>query len=145
MDPVNTSGGPKRGIKWAVDLTTVGQNQAHFMYADGPDHEEIEVWTGTPYQRYNHVHLLAKDINATRDWYMKHLGAKGDPKHIPNPGPPPKGMTFTDPPEKTFAAIWNTAVQVDGVIFNIFVQPDRASVLVGGPTDRRSLNRPMAM
>jgi len=114
-----------QGMKWAKDLVTVGKDQAYFMYASGPDKEEVEVWTGTPYQRYNHVHLLAKDPNVTRDWYINHLGALGKKDQVPNPGAPPAGMTFGDDPEKLFGAIWNTFAIVDGVIFNIFVKPDK--------------------
>jgi hypothetical protein len=33
---------------------------AHFMHAEGLDLEIVEVWTGIPYQRYEHVHLLTK-------------------------------------------------------------------------------------
>ena len=83
----------KQGIKWAVDLVTVGKEpmQAFFMYAEGPDHEEVEIWTGDPHNRYNHVHLLAADVNVTRDWYMKHLGAKGGSKAHPESRSAAKG------------------------------------------------------
>lgn len=130
----------KQGVKWNTELVTVGNNQGHFMYAEGPDGELAEIFTGLvddpdsdvklppilttpPHHRYNHVHLLADDINVTRDWYMKHLGALGDNTLIPDPGPPPADMKFTDPPEQTFTAIWNTATVVDSVIFNIFGNP----------------------
>ena len=33
-------------------------------------------------------------------------------------------MKFSDPIKDVFTKVWNTAVQVDGVTFNIFVQPD---------------------
>jgi len=112
-----------QGMQWAKDLVTVGDNLVHFMYASGPDQEIVEIWTGTPYQRYNHVHLLANDPNVTRDWYIDNLGARGDKKYIPNPGLPPPSMTFRDDPKKLFAAIWNTVAVVDGVIFNIFGIP----------------------
>ncbi len=115
-----------QGIKWQRDIVTVGKDAAYFMYASGPDREIVEVWTGTPYQRYNHIHLLAEDPNITRDWYIDNLGAKGKKDYIPNPNPPPAGMTFGDPPEKVFSdGIWNTSAQIDGVIFNIFGKPDK--------------------
>ena len=114
-----------QGIKWGTDITTVATpgGDLYFMYAEGPDHELAEVWTGTPYQRYNHVHLLTKDVNATRDWYIDHLGAKGKKTHVPKPDLPPAGMKFSNP--KVFDYVWNTQVDVDGVIFNIFGLPDK--------------------
>ncbi|MGI9482460.1 MAG: hypothetical protein ACR2OR_08900, partial [Hyphomicrobiales bacterium] len=132
----------EQGVKWDTELVTIGRDQGHFMYAEGPDGELAEIFTGLlddpetgvklppiltapPHHRYNHVHLLAKDINATRDWYIDHLGALGEKKPVPDPGPPPAGMKFTDPAHKTFTAIWNTAFVVDSVIFNIFVNPKK--------------------
>jgi len=114
-----------QGIKWGTDITTVATagGDLYFMYAEGPDHELAEIWTGTPYQRYNHVHLLTKDVNATRDWYIDHLGAKGEKTDIPKPDLPPAGMKFSNP--KVFDYVWNTQVDVDGVIFNIFGLPDK--------------------
>ena len=130
----------EQGMTWDTDIVTVGKDQGYFMYAEGPDGELAEIFTGLvddeasgvklpeiltapPHHRYNHVHLLADDINVTRDWYIDHLGALGDKTPIPDPGPPPADMAFTDPPQNTFSAIWNTAVVVDSVIFNIFVNP----------------------
>ena len=122
----------EQGIKWAVDLTSVGGDFAHFMYASGPDKEEIEIWTGTPNQRYNHVHLLAEDPNVTRDWYIDHLGAMGDKKHIPNPGPLPEDVTFDSDVKTVFTSVWNTTAILDGVIFNIFSKPDESSFWYNG-------------
>lgn len=70
----------EQGMEWNTPLVEVGipgGGHAHFMYATGPDKEIVEVWTGTPWQGYNHVHLLTHDVNATRDWYIDNLGAKG--------------------------------------------------------------------
>lgn len=115
----------EQGMKWEKDIVTVGKDEAYFMYASGSNQEIVEIWTGTPYQRYNHIHLLAKDPNVTRDWYMTHLGAKGGQKYLPDPGAPPADMTFGDDAETLFGAIWNTVAMVDGVIFNIFVRPEK--------------------
>ena len=122
----------EQGINWAVDLTSVGGDFAHFMYACGPDKEEIEIWTGTPNQRYNHVHLLAEDPNVTRDWYIDHLGAMGDKKYIPNPGPLSKDVSFDSDVKTVFTSVWNTTAVLDGVIFNIFSKPDEGSFWYNG-------------
>jgi len=111
-----------RGMEWNLDITTVGKDMAYFMYASGPDHEIVEVWTGTPYQRYNHVHLLTKDVNLTRDWYIDNLGAKGPKTPLPDPGKPPAGMNWANP--KVFDSVWQTQIAVDGVLFNIWGLPD---------------------
>lgn len=122
----------EQGIKWAVDLTPVGGDFAHFMYAAGPDKEEVEIWTGTPNQRFNHVHLLAKDPNVTRDWYIDNLGAMGDKKYIPNPGPLPKDVSFDSDVQTVFTKVWNTTAVLDGVMFNIFSKPDETSFWYNG-------------
>ncbi len=114
-----------QGMKWETGLTPVGipgGGHVHFMYASGPDKEIVEVWTGTPQQRYNHVHLLTQDVNATRDWYIDNLGAKGEKKHLPKPGPAPADIDFSNPASWNY--VWQTQIQVDGVTFNIFGMPD---------------------
>ncbi|MGI9518642.1 MAG: VOC family protein [Pirellulaceae bacterium] len=118
----------ERGITWDTDITTVGipdelgGGHVHFMYAEGPDKEIIEIWTGTPTQRYNHVHLLTNDVNATRDWYMDNLGATGNKTQMPRPGPAPEGMTFENP--ACWNYVWQAELHLDGVVFNIFGMPD---------------------
>jgi len=113
-----------QGIEWETGIQSLGRS--HYMYAYGPDREIVEIFTGTPYNRYNHIHLLAKDINVTRDWYIDNLGAKGRKNHIPNPGNPPAEMDRTSP--AMFRYLWATSVQVDGVTVNIFEAPGAGPV-----------------
>ena len=116
----------EKGITWNTDITEVGtpEGQLFFMYAQGPDHEIAEVFTGDPHQRYDHIHLLAEDVNATADWYIKHLGAKGLITNAAKPEPPPADFKLSDPNANAFKYIWMTAVQVDGVTFNIHIKPE---------------------
>ena len=116
-----------QGMKWAKDIVTIGDDFAYFMYAEGPDGEKVEIFTGVPSNRYNHIHLLATDPNATRDWYIKHLGLKGNPKNMPNPGSPPDDMHFGKAPKEVFGSIWQSLVLVDGIMINIFVKPEEPS------------------
>lgn len=154
----------RQGATWDTELVTIGRDQGHFFYAEGPDGDLAEVFTGLvddpesgvtlppiltapPHHRFNHVHLLATDINATRDWYMQTLGALGDPTPIPDPGTPPIDMAFTDPAHIVFSAVWNTAFVVDNVVFNVFVNPQEPAFWWAGdivpemaPTDGRVID-----
>ena len=42
------------------------------MYFWGPDREVVEVYTGSRNHRFEHVHLLATDVNATVQWFIDH-------------------------------------------------------------------------
>lgn len=108
-----------QGIEWETGIQSLGR--AHYMYAYGPDREIVEIYTGTPYNRYNHIHLLAADVNVTRDWYIDNIGGKGRKNHIPNPGNPPEELDRTSP--ALFRYLWSTSVKVDGVTMNIFGEP----------------------
>lgn len=54
-------------------------NKADVMYFWGPDKEIVEVSTVNRNHRFEHVHLLATDVNATTAWFESHLGLK--PQH----------------------------------------------------------------
>lgn len=116
----------EQGIEWQTPITEVGTANGpfHFMYAHGPDREVVEVWTGARHHRYNHIHLLAEDVNATAAWYVTHLGAKPLLVDVPRPGPPPANLKVDDPKANLFPWVWMTMVQVDGVSINIFSRPD---------------------
>lgn len=45
----------------------------HYMYFYGPDRELIEVYTGSQNHRFEHVHLLSTDVQATKEWFAEHL------------------------------------------------------------------------
>lgn len=119
----------REGVEFETPLMPLA-NQ-HFMYAWGPDKEVVEVWTGFHHHRFGHVHLLAEDINATRDWYRTHLGLQGPSAQIPKPPPPPEDFKYEvgsgDP--SIFRYMWTTQVQTDAVTINIFGQPGPEPVL----------------
>jgi catechol 2,3-dioxygenase-like lactoylglutathione lyase family enzyme len=62
----------REGIPVQTPLTPLGQN--FYMYFWGPDRELVEVYTGSRNHRFEHVHLLASDIDETLDWFQRHLG-----------------------------------------------------------------------
>ncbi len=51
-------------------------NKAEVMYFWGPDREVVEISTVNRNHRFEHVHLLATDINATTEWFENYLGLK---------------------------------------------------------------------
>lgn len=61
----------RAGIDVQTPLTPLGDN--HFMYFWGPDRELVEVYTGSRNHRFEHVHLLATDIDSTLAWFDRHL------------------------------------------------------------------------
>ena len=50
------------------------QDTTHYMYFWGPDRELIEIYTGSRNHRFEHVHLLATNIEKTTSWFKDHLG-----------------------------------------------------------------------
>ena len=44
------------------------------MYFWGPSREIIEIYTGNKNHRFEHVHLLASDLEASIEWFKKNLG-----------------------------------------------------------------------
>jgi hypothetical protein len=53
------------------------------MYFWGPDRELIEVYTGSKNHRFEHVHLLPTDIDATIAWFRDNFGL--EPNNPPRP------------------------------------------------------------
>lgn len=72
----------KKGIKVQTPLTNLIPNQlrptdtTHYMYFWGPDSELIEVYTGSKNHRFEHVHLLASNIETTTKWFRENFGLK---------------------------------------------------------------------
>jgi catechol 2,3-dioxygenase-like lactoylglutathione lyase family enzyme len=62
------------GIEVQTPITPLG-NQ-FYMYFWGPDRELVEVYTGSRNHRFEHVHLLATDLEATLDWFSRYLGVR---------------------------------------------------------------------
>jgi catechol 2,3-dioxygenase-like lactoylglutathione lyase family enzyme len=59
------------GIDVQTPITPLGRQ--HYMYFWGPDRELVEVYTGSRNHRFEHVHLLATDIEETIDWFKRHF------------------------------------------------------------------------
>jgi catechol 2,3-dioxygenase-like lactoylglutathione lyase family enzyme len=85
-------------------------NKVDVMYFNGPDKELVEVSTAGRHHRFDHVHLLASDVNATTDWFNRHLG-----------------LTANNPEAVDFFGIMMNSIQVDNVNIVIFGRtvPDR--------------------
>jgi len=62
----------KEGIGVQTPATPFGDND--YMYFWGPNREVIEVWTANKNHRFEHVHLLARDLGSTLSWFREHLG-----------------------------------------------------------------------
>lgn len=62
----------REGIGVQTPATPFGDN--YYMYFWGPNREVIEVWTANKNHRFEHVHLLARDLGATLSWFREHLG-----------------------------------------------------------------------
>lgn len=60
------------GIGVQTPLSELGAN--HYMYFWGPDRELVEIYTGSRNHRFEHVHLLATDLDASLAWFSDHLG-----------------------------------------------------------------------
>ena len=62
----------KEGIGVQTPATPFGSN--YYMYFWGPDREVIEIWTASKNHRFEHVHLLASNLNSTLTWFHDNLG-----------------------------------------------------------------------
>jgi catechol 2,3-dioxygenase-like lactoylglutathione lyase family enzyme len=80
-------------------------------YLSGPDDEMIEVNT-MGHNRFGHVHLLAEDINATTDWYVKHLGVEARGDAVPKPA------------DMSSVRAWSRGFRCDSVSFVVYGRPD---------------------
>ncbi|MCE2612448.1 VOC family protein [Flavobacteriaceae bacterium D16] len=62
----------KEGIEVHTPLNPLGDN--HWMYFYGPNKEVVEVYTGNKNHTFEHIHLLAANVDETMDWFRSHLG-----------------------------------------------------------------------
>ncbi len=90
-------------------------NTDHYMYFQGPDNEVVEVYTGSRNHRFEHVHLLATDVNQTIAWFVDHLGLKSARRNVP---PPP-----TDADEQSLRSIWMNSIRINNVNLIVFGRP----------------------
>lgn len=78
------------GIRVQTPLTSLIANPSkpndttYYMYFWGPDHELIEVYTGSQNHRFEHVHLLASNIETSTNWFKENLGLTPTFKHAMN-------------------------------------------------------------
>lgn len=101
------------GVGIHTPITAIGED--HFMYFKGPTQETIEVYTGSRNHRFEHIHLLASDVNQTIDWFVKHLGLAPGRKHVPRPA------KDTDP--NSLRGIWMNTIQIGSVNLIVFGKP----------------------
>ncbi|WP_422080651.1 VOC family protein [Ulvibacterium sp.] len=62
----------KEGIEVHTPINPLGD--AHWMYFLGPDKEVVEVFTGNRNHTFEHIHLLASDVDETTEWFETYLG-----------------------------------------------------------------------
>ncbi|TMU56199.1 VOC family protein [Flagellimonas algicola] len=62
----------KEGIEVHTPINPL--NDSHWMYFFGPDKEIVEVFTGNKNHTFEHIHLLATDVDETMYWFESHLG-----------------------------------------------------------------------
>lgn len=119
----------EQGVQWETPINTLGTN--YYMYAFGPDKEVAEIWTGYKHHRFGHVHLFARDVNATKHWYMNHLGLNGPEQDTPKPPKAPDDLEITA--ENAFAMfryLWMAAITTDDdITINIFAAPSKDSIV----------------
>lgn len=115
------------GVEFETELNSLGP--FHYMYAYGTGREVIEVWTGFRHHRFGHVHMLANDVNVTKNWYRDNLGLAGPSADTPKPPPVPEDFVLTPGDPSVMRYLWASQVQTGGVTINIFGQPGPEPVI----------------
>lgn len=67
-----------QGIEVETPINPLGDS--HWMYFYGPNREIVEVFTGNKTHNFEHIHLLATDVDDTMAWFEKYLGLKPESK-----------------------------------------------------------------
>lgn len=62
----------REGIDVQTPRTSLGDDS--YMYFWGPDRELVEIYTGSRNHRFEHLHLVVSNREATRRWFRRHLG-----------------------------------------------------------------------
>jgi len=62
----------KEGIEVHSPVTALGND--HWMYFWGPNNEVVEVFTANKNNNFEHIHLLATDVDKTMEWFETYLG-----------------------------------------------------------------------
>lgn len=109
MDVVSEAAWLKgKGVEFQTPPTPLGQNFYTYLY--GADRELIEIYSGEQNHRFNHVHLLAGDVNTTSQWYADHLGVTIGRRVAPKPA--------------NRDQFWVNSIRVDNVTMYVFGKPD---------------------
>jgi catechol 2,3-dioxygenase-like lactoylglutathione lyase family enzyme len=109
MDVVNEAAWlRKKGVDFQTDPTPLGANFYTYLY--GPDRELIEIYSGEQNHRFNHVHLLAEDVNETAQWYADRLGLTIGRREAPRPA--------------NRDQFWVNSIRVDNVTMYVFGRPE---------------------
>ena len=101
-----------QGIKVQTPLTSLIANSSkpkdtsYYMYFWGLSHELIEEYTGNQNHRFEHLHLLSSNMEATTSWFKANLGLT---------------PRFEKP--ITFYGVLMNILQVDNVNIIIFAKP----------------------
>jgi catechol 2,3-dioxygenase-like lactoylglutathione lyase family enzyme len=103
----------RHGVDIHTPLSPLPGNDNFYMYIQGPDKELIEINT-MGHHRFAHVHFFCDDVNATTQWYAKHLGLAPRAANVPKP----KGDM------SSLGGIWMNTIRCDNVIMIFFGKPD---------------------
>ena len=66
----------KDGIEVHTPINPLGDD--HWMYFFGPDNEVLEIFTKNKNHTFEHIHLLATDVDETMEWFKTYLGLVPD-------------------------------------------------------------------
>jgi len=103
----------EKGAKIHTPLTPFGNE--YYMYFQGPDNEVVEVYTGSRNHRFDHLHLLASNVNKTIQWFLDTLHLKTNRRTVPQPA--------NDLDPNSLRGIWVNSIQVDNVNLVVFGKP----------------------
>jgi catechol 2,3-dioxygenase-like lactoylglutathione lyase family enzyme len=103
----------EKGAKIHTPLTPFGNE--YYMYFQGPNEEVVEVYTGSRNHRFDHLHLLASDVNETIHWFLDTLLLKTNRRTVPQPS--------RDLDPNSLRGIWVNSIQVDNVNLVVFGKP----------------------
>lgn len=110
-----------QGVDIHTPLYSLGRG--HVVYINGPDKEMIEVNT-MGHHRYAHIHMFAKDVNATAAFYAEHLGLPSRRNAENNPYPVGPDARYES--WEAFHAdnrAWSNGFRCDNVSFAVYNQP----------------------
>jgi catechol 2,3-dioxygenase-like lactoylglutathione lyase family enzyme len=99
-----------RGLELDTPLYAIPGTGTEVTYWRGPDDELIEVNT-MAHHRFAHVHLLATDVNATTDWFARHLGLVARRPRVERPA------------SYETARAWSNGFRCDNVGFVVYGAP----------------------